>query len=157
ASVTKTAPLEVLTFDPVAPVVAFTCPTSGALAPANRAMTVSATATGTAAISKVEFCVDAAPTPFATDTTSPYSVSYTVPAGLTDGTPFGLRAKASDAAGYTAETSSLVTVVAGDTISANTTIGPSDASHEGHTVIITGGTTTIQGSHAFARLVVLSA
>src|SRR5262249_16918864 len=144
------------TVDPGIPKVSWACPTNGAILPAGVAFTIIANASDDQAVQKVEFFADAATTPFATDTTSPYQATYTIPSSLTDGSTVTLRAKVSDSANNTAEPQTFVTVVSGDVISTTTTIAASDLSHDGHTVIVSGGTTTIDGPHSFAALVVLS-
>jgi hypothetical protein len=142
--------------DPGIPKVSWACPTTGALLPPGAAITLTANASDDQAVQKVEFYEGAAVTPFATDTTAPYQAAYTVSGSLADGDTVTLRAKVYDFANNTAEATAVVTVVQGDVISATATISAADTSHDGHTVIVTGGTTTIDGPHSFARLVVLS-
>ena len=119
-------------------------------------MPIVASASGARGISKVEFYKDADTTPFSTATTAPYQASYPISASAADGSTFLLTAKAYDSTGQTVQASSTVTVVAGDVISSDTTITAADTSHDGHTLILSGATTTVSGAHSFARLVVLS-
>jgi hypothetical protein len=142
--------------DPTLPKASLKCPSSGAMFPPNHTLTVSADVSDDQGISKVEFYLDGATIPFATSTSAPFQTAYTVPQDKADGYTFTLKAKAYDAEGKTAEALSSVTVVTGDVISADTTIAAGDVSHDGHTLIVASGTTTIVGAHSFARLVVLS-
>jgi protocatechuate 3,4-dioxygenase beta subunit len=153
SGVTKTAPLTLV--NPDAPVVTLTCPTSGALFPAWQTFAASAVASDAQSVSRVEFWIDGQTSPFATSFVAPYQASYTVPAGFADGATFTLRARAYDAGGNLGESAAGITVVAGDVLSADTTISAADATHDGKTLIVAAGTTTIEGPHVFARLAVL--
>lgn len=153
SGVTRTAPLTLV--NPDAPVVTLACPTSGALFPAGQTFAAAAVAADAQSVSRVEFWIDGQPSPFATSFVAPYQASYTVPAGFTDGATFTLRARAYDAGGNLGESAAGIIVVAGDVLSADTTISAANAAHDGKTLIVAAGTTTIEGPHAFARLAVL--
>ncbi|HEX7582390.1 MAG TPA: Ig-like domain-containing protein, partial [Gaiellaceae bacterium] len=138
------------------PSVAISCPTSGALFPAGFSVPLSVSTSATRGILKVEYYANADTTPFATGTISPYSATYTIPAGLPEGTTFPIRAKVYDLTGVSSETAVTIAVVTGDVFAVDTTVFADDPTHDYGTLIVTGGTTTLIGSHPLARLIVLS-
>lgn len=93
--------------DTTAPTVSITSPANGASVTGT--IPVTATATDNYSVTKVEFYRDSSSTPFATDTTSPYSVSLDT-ATLSDGN-HTFTAKAYDAAGNTKISSSVSVTV----------------------------------------------
>ncbi len=142
-----------------APAVKFVCPTDGAMFPAGYTAAISVSAADDQAVSKVEFFVGSSSVPFASLTNGNagiYAANYTIPADAGDGSSIALRVRAYDFANNIGETSTAFTVVAGDVFAANATITNGSTNHDGHTIIVTAGTLTIIGHHAFNGLVVLS-
>jgi hypothetical protein len=97
--------INVTVADVIAPTASLTSPVNGSTVPKNKATTITATASDISGISKVEFYVDGALK--STDTTSPYSYSWAVPAKA--GVKYSLMVKAYDAANNTSTSSVSVT------------------------------------------------
>ncbi|HVT45346.1 MAG TPA: Ig-like domain-containing protein [Thermoanaerobaculia bacterium] len=151
-------------FDPNAPVVRFTCASTGAMYPPGYAAKLrvlavrSATSASTVAVETVEFFIGDSPAPIAaTKLTSPadnWEATWTVP-NEEDGTPIEIRAVATTNTGSVTTVRSTVTVVTGVIITTSTTI--STDQYDGQTLIVQSGTTTLSGERSFARLVILDA
>lgn len=92
--------------DRILPTVSLTSPKSGAIV--SGTISVTASASDNVGVAKVEFYLDSSTTPFATDTSSPYSVTLDT-TSLTKGT-HTLKAKASDFTGNNKTASVSVTV-----------------------------------------------
>ncbi|MCP4114894.1 MAG: hypothetical protein GY737_05710, partial [Desulfobacteraceae bacterium] len=138
--------------DLTAPQVAITAPTTGSLVFAGEELKIKVTATDDEAVAQVEVYVDNQLLQTLTET--PYEALYTVPADAVIGTPLTIRAEATDVDGKTGSVASVVTVVEGDIIPADSVIGVDDATYENRTIIIREGTVTINGSHVFENVLV---
>lgn len=140
-----------------APTVNFVCPTSGGLFPPGYAVSVTIHATDDQAVQRVDLYVDNSQNPISTTAQSGnlYTASYPIPSNDTDGTQHILRAIAYDYANNASVATSTLTVVQGDVFATSASIFANDSSHDGHTIIVTGGILTIQGHHAFNGMTVL--
>jgi len=165
AAVSNAIPIQIRPLnDPNAPVVSWTCSTTGAMYPAGAAAKLRVFALGNDAgnaangIQKIELFAGDSTTPITATATSGlpnhYEAAYTVPAA-DDGTATTIRAVATNTAGLSSEVVTQIVTVTGTTISANTSISASDTTYDGQTVIVQSGTLTITGQHSFARLIVL--
>jgi len=151
--------------DPNAPVVAWSCPTAGALFPAGYSAKLRMYAignnvgNGSNGIQKVEFFINGSNTPITGAPVSGlanyYEATFPIPSDATAGTQFAVRGVATNASGLSNDVSSSFTVVAGTKITADTTISASDVSFDNKVVIVQSGTTTIIGAHTFDTLIVL--
>ncbi|MEO8215449.1 MAG: Ig-like domain-containing protein [Acidobacteriota bacterium] len=151
--------------DAKAPVVTWLCGSDGARAPAGYAMRLRISAIGNSAgntsnpVQTIEFFVDgvpdaipATPVPGAS---GQFEGTYTIPVDAPAGTVVTVHAHATNVAGLEEEATSTITVVAGRTIGNDTTISASDLSWDNQTLIVQGGTATIDGPHSFTNFVVL--
>jgi hypothetical protein len=166
AAVSGAIPIQIRPLnDPNAPVVQWTCSTSGALALPNVATKLRVYAigndVGNAAngIQKVELYIGDATTAVVATAVSGlanhYETTYTIPAGTADGTPISIRAVATNTAGLQSDVTTQITAVTGTVLNPATNISASDTTYDGQTVIVQSGTLTVTGQHAFARLIVL--
>jgi hypothetical protein len=135
------------------PVVALTCPTPGALLAPGTGLDFHVTATHDNGIEKVELLLGGSV--LATDLAAPYVLRFTAPAGALDGDVLQVKVRARSYDGNTAELTFPVTVVAGGVINADLTLSAADQSLDGQSVVVAGGTLTVQGTHSFRDLVVL--
>jgi len=152
-------------FDPNAPVVAWSCPSPGALFPAAYSAKLRMYAIGNNVgnqqngVQKVEFFINESATPITGAPVSGlanyYEASFPIPSDATPGTTFTVRGVATNTAGLSSDVSSSFAVVTGTKITANTTISASDVSYDNKVVIVQSGTTTIAGTHTFDTLIVL--
>jgi hypothetical protein len=151
--------------DPNAPVVNWSCTSSGAMYPAGYSAKLRVFAlgnnVGNAAngVQKVEIFVGASTTPL---TPAPlagqpgyYEVIYAIPANAVADSTTSVRAVVTNLAGQTEGATTSFTVVSGRIITVDTTISATDASYDGQTVIVESGTLTIVGPHSFDNFVVL--
>ncbi|HMB51948.1 MAG TPA: Ig-like domain-containing protein, partial [Thermoanaerobaculia bacterium] len=137
------------------PVVSYLCPTPGARLAAGTGLDLTVEASHDDGIEKVDFLVGDDPTVLATDTTAPYQFHLTVPAGAVEGDVVAFRARARSFNGNTAEAVYTVTVVDGQVVTADTFLAAGDTSFDGASVIVAGGTLTVEGAHTFRDLTVL--
>ncbi len=133
------------------PTVSITTPTTGSTATLGSGVTVLASASGasgqTSSITKVEFYEDGIL--FATDTTSPYSVTWT-PA-FARGTPYNLSARVTDSNGSTAASTPVQVTVLANTLPTVTITSPADNSstiptNTAFNLVATASDTDIGGS-----------
>jgi hypothetical protein len=152
--------------DPNGPVISWTCPSSNGMFPAGYSAKLRVFALGNSVgntangIQKIDFYVDDAATPLTTTTQisglpNHYEVTYAIPADAVAGRVFTVRAVATNVGGSTEGSTTNFTIVAGQIITANTTISATDTTYDNKTVIVQGGTTTIAGPHTFANLIVV--
>jgi len=151
--------------DPNAPVISWSCPTSGAMFPAGYSAKLRVFALGNSTgnaqngIQKVEMFVDGSSTPLTatavTGLTNYYEVAYPIPSAAVVGSTISVRAVATNVAGSTEGASTSFTIVAGQVITADKTITATDTTYDNKVVIVQGGTTTIIGQHTFDKLIVL--
>ncbi|HMB53892.1 MAG TPA: Ig-like domain-containing protein, partial [Thermoanaerobaculia bacterium] len=137
------------------PVVAYLCPTPGARLAAGSGLDLTVEASHDEGIEKVDFLVGDDPTVVGTDTTAPYQFHLAVPAGAVEGDTVAFRARARSFNGNTAEATYVATVVAGQLVSADHFLAAGDTSFDNASVIVAGGTLTVEGPHTFRDLVVL--
>jgi hypothetical protein len=137
------------------PAVALTCPTPGALAAAGTSLDFYATASKDNGIDRVELLLGTDPVALSADYEAPYVVRLTVPAGTAAGQVLQVKVRARGYDGVTAEVVYPVTVIAGSVLTADRTLAPADLSLDNQTLIVAGGTLTVQGAHRFTNLVVL--
>jgi fibronectin-binding autotransporter adhesin len=148
-------------FDPNGPVVSWLCPSvgSGAIFPSGYTAIFRVSATGATSdngITSVNIYVGDSTTPIAaTLTNGAYQASVALPTG-TEGTQVPLRVEAKSIRNNLTTVSNTVTLITGGTvINTNTAVNATNTTYENKTVVITGGTLTIDGAHTFARLLVL--
>jgi protocatechuate 3,4-dioxygenase beta subunit len=148
--------LEVLPLlDPDAPFVGIICPSPGALLAPATSLWVAAQATDNQGLLSVEFFLGESPLPVATFTAPPFKYRLTAPSTAQEGDVLRLRVVATDYSLKSTEGALDVVVVEGDIIPGSRTISAGDSAFEGRSVIVSGGTLTIDGSHSFRDLVVL--
>ncbi|HVS32818.1 MAG TPA: Ig-like domain-containing protein [Thermoanaerobaculia bacterium] len=150
--------------DPNGPVVRFACPTEGALYPAgfNAKLRVFAlgnnvgnTANG---VQTVEIFVGDSTAPIAATrvgTTDYFEASYAIPADAVAGSSVALSALVTNTAGLSDNASSILTIVSGERITADTTISPTNTTYDGKTVIVESGNVTVTGPHTFENLIIV--
>ena len=149
-----------------APVVSWSCPTSGATFPAGVSTRLLVYALGNNAgnaangIQKVELfvgdSVTALPATAVAGQPNLYEASYAIPADAAANSAISIRAVATNASGLTETATTTLTIVVPDrTITTDTTISATDGSYDNKIVVVAGGTTTIAGEHTFTRLIVL--
>jgi hypothetical protein len=139
-----------------APAVALTCPSTGAMLAPGTSLKLAATAAEASGIAKVELFLGSATTPLAKAFSPPYALTFTAPAGSTDGQVLHVRVRATSFGNTTAEAAADFTVVTGNVLTASTTIAASNATYDGASLIVAGGATvTLDGPHTFRDLVVL--
>jgi hypothetical protein len=136
------------------PTVAITCPTAALAAPGT-GLDLFVEAHHAGGIEKVDLLVGSDPTVLASDSTAPFVLRYTVPPGAADGEDHTLRLRARSFAGTTAEATLPLSVVTGAVFTANATLSATDFTWEGQSILVAGGTLTIDGPHSFRDLVVL--
>ncbi|HXI13364.1 MAG TPA: carboxypeptidase regulatory-like domain-containing protein, partial [Thermoanaerobaculia bacterium] len=151
--------------DPNAPVVSWLCPSGSPMYPpgytAKLRIQALGNGTGNAAngVQKAELFVDGSASAIAATAVpgvaNQYEATYTIPLSATGGALFSIRAVVTNVAGGTNDATVNGAIVTGRILTTDTTIGPADPTYEDQTVIVQSGTTTISGSHRFARLVVL--
>ncbi len=154
-----------LTITPVidanAPILSWTCATTGAMFPAGTNAKLRVTALAANAqnpVQSVQMIVDGG-TPVAATSigSNQYEMTLAIPAGDADGRVYNVRAIATSAGGASSDLLTTFSVVVANTtpIAANLTIDTTTTTYDGKTVVITGGTVTIRGPHTFDRLIVL--
>jgi hypothetical protein len=136
-----------------APAVAFTCPTPGVILAPGTGVDLNVAASHDNGIERVEFLQDT--TLLATDFQAPFVYHFTAPAGATEGQVFTVTARAKSFTGTTATTTLDLRVVQGNVLSADRTFAATDTSLDNTSVVVTGGTLTVSGTHTFRDLVVL--
>lgn len=157
-----------VTINPVtdtnSPTLTWSCFSSGGMYPVGDVVTLRVTAEAPNAanvLEKVEFLItdpngEIETVPAIALGNNEYQVLYTVPA-VADGGSFSVRARVVTASGTSAEiTRTFIAVTDAVKISTTTTIAANDTTYDGKSVVITTGTTTITGTHAFKRLIVNS-
>ena len=140
------------------PAVALTCPTTGAMLAPGTSLQLAATASEASGIEKVELYLGAGGSgtpPLAKLFSPPYTFTFTPPAGATDGQVLHVRVRATSFGDTTAEAAADFTVVTGNVLTATTEIAAGSTQYDGASLIVAGGTTTIDGPHTFRDLVVL--
>ncbi|MEO8277245.1 MAG: carboxypeptidase regulatory-like domain-containing protein, partial [Thermoanaerobaculia bacterium] len=152
----KSSPLQVEPrLDPGAPLLTITCPSPGALVAPGTSLMVTAAASDELGLSKVEFFLDSSPVAVATFAAPPFRYRMTAPSTAREGDQIRIRVVATDYGLNSSEALLEVTVVEGQLIAGSRSITAEDLSFEHQSVIISGGTTTIDGSHSFRDLVIL--
>ena len=146
-------------FDPNGATVSWLCPSSGALFPSAYNATlrvVAVPATSDNGVTSVVFYVGSSQTPVVATSagSNVYEVTTALPSG-SDGTPVPITVVATTIRNNVTQSGILVTLVSGLQVSATKAILEGDTQYDGKTLIVTGGTTTIDGPHTFTRLVVL--
>ncbi len=146
-------------FDPNGATVSWLCPSAGALFPTGynaKLRVLAVPATPDNGVTSVVFYVGSSQTPVTANAVgnNTYEVTTAMPAG-SDGTAVPLRAVVTTIRNNKTDVRITVSLVAGSQVSGITAILDGDARFEGQTLIATGGTTTIDGPHTFARLIVL--
>ncbi len=148
--------LEVLPLlDPDSPFVAIACPSPGAILAPGTSLWVTAEATDNQGLLAVEFFLGDSPVPVATFDTPPFRYRLTAPSTAHEGDLLRLRVVATDYGLKSTEAGIEVGVVEGDVLPGSRTIAAGDPEFEGRSVIVSGGTVTIDGPHSFRDLVVL--
>ncbi len=136
------------------PAISFLYPGAGALLPVGIGVDLQLQATDDRGIERVELYLDGGATPLTTLAAAPYTYHLNAPAGAVDGQVLNLRAVAYDYSRQTAEATIPVRVVQGTVLTGSQPVD--DASLEGTSVIVAGGTLTITGTRTFRDLVVLN-
>ena len=135
---TESAPVAInIIADEVAPALVMTSPLAGSSFIAGTSLSVSANASDNVGVERVEF--GAGGNSFATDSSVPYLVGYTIPANIADGgaVPLTVSATAFDRAGNSISRSAVITVIPDQPPSITLTQGPVDGASlvEGTSVI----------------------
>lgn len=148
-------------FDQNGPIVAWLCPTSGAMFPSGYSvkLRVSASASPQSpdnGISSVSFYVGGDTTPIVppAPTGNVYEVTMQMPSAA-NGTRVPVKVVATAIRGNVTTVQETLTVIAGTTISSDTSLISGDTRYDGQSLIVTGGKLTIDGAHTFANLAVL--
>ncbi|HYK00775.1 MAG TPA: Ig-like domain-containing protein [Thermoanaerobaculia bacterium] len=155
-----------LTITPVidanAPVLSWTCASTGAMFPAGTSAKLRVTAIAANAqnpVQTVEMFVDGAAASLAVTSlgSNQYEATLPIPADAPEGRTYSVRAVAASAGGATSDLLTSFTAIVADSapIAASMTIEPANTTYDGKTVVVTGGTVTIRGPHTFDRLIVL--
>ncbi|HUJ13824.1 MAG TPA: Ig-like domain-containing protein, partial [Thermoanaerobaculia bacterium] len=146
-------------FDPNGPSVTWLCPSAGALFPSGYTAKLHVSAIPASpdnGVTSVSVYIGDSPAPI--DATSignnVWEASVALPSGA-DGTAVSLKAVATSIRNNVAAVQRTITLASGTTIAADTAIAANDSTYDNTTLIVTGGTTTIDGHHNFARLIVL--
>ena len=141
--------------DPDSPFVAIACPSPGAILAPGTSVWVNAQASDNQALLSVEFFLGDSPVPVATSTVPPFRYRLIAPSTVQEGEVLRLRVVATDYGLKSSEAGIEVAVVEGSVLPGSRTIAASDSEYEGRSVIVTGGTVTIDGPHSFRDLLVL--
>ena len=137
------------------PDVAIECPGPGVLLAPGTGVDLFVIATHDEGVEKVELLVGSDPNPVATDYDSPFVVRFEAPAAALEGDVFELKARARSFTGTQADAKLPVTIVDGVVFAADATIANGDLTHDGQSVVVSGGILTVDGPHSFRDLVVL--
>ena len=146
------------------PTLTWSCFSSGGAYPIGDVVPLQVVATAPNSINtlrSVQFFVtdpSGATTPFAASVlpNNVYELQYTVPT-VADGAQFSIRALVTTAGGTTAElTRTFIAIADAVKIQFGTMVDVNTTTYEGKSLVLTGGTTTINGTHSFKRLVVYS-
>ena len=138
--------------DLTAPVVKIVTPSEGSLVFAEENLKIRATATDDEGVTKVEFYVDGVL--IDTKTEAPYEAAYLIPADVTPGQKIAILAKAFDVDDKVAEDTVTIEVITGTFLPDGTIINADNLDYDNQTIIIKGGTVTINGSHTFTNILV---
>ncbi len=141
--------------DPDSPFVAIACPSPGAVLAPGTSLWITAEATDNLGLLAVEYFLGDSPLPVATFETPPFRYLLTAPNTALEGDLLRLRVVATDYGLRSTEAGIEVAVVEGDVLPGSRTIAAGDPEFEGRSVIVSGGTVTIDGPHSFRDLVVL--
>ena len=141
--------------DPDSPFVAIACPSPGAVLAPGTSLWVTAEATDNQGLLSVEFFLGDSPLPVATFETPPFRYRLTAPSTALEGEVLRLRAVATDYGLKSTEAGLEVGIVEGEVILGSRTIAAGEPGFDGRSVIVAGGTVTIDGPHSFRDLVVL--
>jgi len=137
------------------PAMAIDCPSAGALLAPGTGLDLEVEASDDDGIERVELYLDGEVTPSQTLTTAPYTFRIDASPTALDGDVITARVVARDFSTASSETTLTIGVVAGQVVTANTTLSAGDTSWDGQSVIVAGGTLTVDGAHTFRDLVVL--
>jgi hypothetical protein len=143
--------------DAVPPVFTGVCPGSLMVVPAGTPLQLSGTVSDDLRVYRWEALLDGQPV-LSQDVELPsrsFSATLTVPPDATAGAELPLELVATDYGGNQTVLASVVRIVEGTTLTADTTLAAGDLSLDGGSLIVAGGTLTVEGPHSFADLVVL--
>ncbi|HKB78279.1 MAG TPA: Ig-like domain-containing protein, partial [Thermoanaerobaculia bacterium] len=145
--------------DPNGPAVSFVCPSAGALYPPGYSARVHVNAVPASLdndVTSVDLYVGDAAVPVAAVAigNDVWEATITMPAGA-EGDEVPLKAVATSIRNNVNSFQRTVRIAVGAVIVSDTTIDAANAAFDGGTLIVAGGTTTIEGHHSFSRLIIL--
>jgi len=138
--------------DTTAPTVNILSPSNGSLVFPEENLRIKVEATDDEGIDRVEIYVD--DQLIQTDIEAPYETTYTIPVDTVPGTSITIKAVAVDVSSKSTNDQSIVEVVTGTILPADTVIASDNTDYENQVIIINDGTVTINGAHTFTHVLV---
>ncbi|MCB1033955.1 MAG: DUF1080 domain-containing protein, partial [Acidobacteria bacterium] len=137
------------------PAVSIACPSAGAMLAPGTGLDLRIDASHQDGILRVELLEGSSESVLATATSAPFDLHFDVPPGTPTGTTLTLRVRAVSTAGSTAEALLSVPVLPAAVLTADFTLAAGDPSLDGQSVVVAGGTLTVEGAHTFQNLAIL--